>query len=208
MGKILATLYLFGVFFVAFMFISFYVSDIISKWKNRKSIVENQPEPISEPDYDVVGKSMTVFFAPLIPEKKPLMSEDLERESAAETECEPNISPDEVEVKINNSYIPDDDELEQYANEDVDTSGEFSQGLTYQQISHAIDVVEGRKFGENEEYLAGETFSLMADDFLHLICTQTDNELMVKKLIAGYVDSVGKMKPKPDIIDFDITKYV
>ena len=207
MEKILATLYLIGVFFVGFVLISFYISDTIGKWKNRKSIVENQPKPISEPDYDVVGKSMTVFFAPLIPEKhEPMMSEDLEREPAAETE--PGISPDEVEIKISNSYIPDDDELEQYASEDVDATGEFSQGLTYQQISHAIDVVEGKKSGENDELIAGETLNLMPSDFLNTICMQPEYENMVKKLISGYVDLIGK-KPKPAVmVDFDINQYV
>jgi len=208
MEKILATLYLIGVFFTTFVLISFYISDVIGKWKNRKSIVENQNEPISETEYDVVGKSTSVFLSPLRFEKnEPMMSEKLELEPAAEVE--PDISPDEVEVKTNNSYIPDDDELEQYANDDVDTSGDFSQGLTYQQISHAIDVVEGKKSGENDELLAGETLSVMPSDFLNLICRQADHESNVKKLLASYVDSVGKIKPKPvTVSNFNINKYV
>ena len=207
MEKILATLYLCSVFFVGFVLISFYISDVISKWKNRNNIEENNPEPVSEPEYDVVGKSKTVFLSPLMPEKnEPLMSEDLERKPAAETE--PDISPDEVEVTMCKPYVPDDDELAQYANDDVDTTSDFSQGLTYQQISHAIDVVEGKKTGNDDDLVAGETFNLMPSDFLDTICMQPDYENMVKKLIAGYVDAIGK-KPKPATVsNFNISKYV
>ena len=207
MENILATLYLIGVFFVAFVFISFYVSDVIGKWKNWKWLVDNEPELISEPEVDVIGKSMTSFLAPLWLEKnEPLMSEKLELEPTAE--AEPDISPDEIEVIMSRPYVPDDDELEQYANDDVDISGFFSQGLTFQQISHAIDVIEGKKFAADDALIAGETFNLMPSDFLNTICMQPDYENMVKKLIAGYVDAIGK-KPKPATVsNFNISKYV
>jgi len=48
----------------------------------------------------------------------------------------------------------------------------LSQGLTFEQISHAVDVVEGKKSGEKDEYFAGETLSVMPDDFLNMICMQ------------------------------------
>jgi len=208
MEKILATLYLIGVFFTAFIIVASYMSDVIGKWKNWKSIVENKPEPIYEPEVDVIGKSMTSFLAPIIFEKnEPLMSEKLELEPAAETEQD--ISPDEVEVKTSNSYIPDDEELEQYANDDMDISGDFSQGLTFQQISHAIDVIEGKKFAEDDALIAGEALSVMPSDFLNMICQQVDHENNVKKLLACYVDAVGKIKPKPTTVShFNISKYV
>ena len=38
---------------------------------------------------------------------------------------------------------------------------------------------------------------------------QAEHEAMVKKLIAGYLDYVGKMKPIPvPVATFDINKYV
>jgi len=81
--------------------------------------------------------------------------------------------------------------------------------LTYQQISQAIDVMEGKKSGVNEELIAGETFSLMPSDFLDLICLQTNYEMMVKSLIAGYENSIENMKPIPaTVADFDIKNYV
>ena len=178
MEKILAILYLIGVFFTALMFISFYVSEVFGKWKKRKSKVENNPEPISEPEVDVVGKSMTSFFAPL-------MSEAPEREPSLETE--PDISPDEVEVIMSRPYVPDDEELEQFANDDTDISGDFSQGLTYQQICHAVDMVHGKKSGEDDEIMAGKILSFMSFDFLDVICKQVDHENNVKKLLACWM---------------------
>ena len=210
MEKILATIYLFFLFFLAMVYLFYQISELIDRRKARKQMkaAREQTKPCEpEPLIDVVGKSTTAFLAPLIPEKqKPLMSEDLKPEPAAETE--PDILPDDVEVKMSNPYVPDDEELEQYANDDVDNSGDFSQGMTFQQISHAIDVVERKKTGEDEELIAGETLNLMPSDFLTTICMQPEYENMVKNLIAGYVDLIGK-KPKPVVIvDFDINKYV
>jgi hypothetical protein len=209
MEKILATLYLIGVFFVAFIFAASYINNLIDKWINRNKAEENRPEPISEPDIDVVGKSKSVFLAPLIAEKnEPVMSEVLVAETVSTAETEPDISPEEVDVTMTKPYIPDDDELEHYRNDDVDLANGFSQGLTYQQISQALDVIEGRKSGENEELIAGETVFLMPSDFLDMICMQTNHENMVKRLISNYENAVGNMKPIPVITDFDIKNYV
>jgi hypothetical protein len=140
-------------------------------------------------------------------EKKPFMSENLEQEPAMETE--PDIKPEEVEISLNVTYMPDDDELDTYRSNSMDLTDNLSQGLTYEQINHAIEVVEGKKSDESEEYLAGETFSVMSDDFLNVICMQANHEAMVKRLIAGYLDFPGKMKPVPAVVaNFDINKYV
>jgi hypothetical protein len=155
-------------------------------------------KPIEVSAYDVVGKSTTVFYAPLAPEP--------EGDSTMLTE--PDTMSDEVEVNQNSPYIPDDDELEQYRG-DADVTSEISQGLTFQEISQAIDVVEGRKSGEKEELLAAETLSIMPNEFLDMICMQANNESVVKKLIDSYVYSIGKVKPVPvAITEFDINKYV
>ena len=160
-----------------------------------------------EPVIDVVGKSTTAFLAPLITRMEPMMSMDLEREQQPAVETEPDISPSDVDVSLN--FPIDEDELEMYPNENPDASDDLSQGLTFEQINHALDVVEGRKSGENEEYLAGETFAIMPTDFLSMICMQTDHETMVKKLIAGYLDYPGKIKPVPaPVANFDINIYV
>jgi hypothetical protein len=152
-----------------------------------------------EPVYDVVGKSTTVFYAPLnLPEP----------EKASTMLTEPDTMSDEVEANLNTAYIPDDDELEQYRS-DADITDEISQGLTFQEISQAIDVVEGRVSGEAEELLAAETLSNMPDDFLNVICMQANQEAMVKKLISGYLDFNSKMKSvQLQVENFDINKYV
>jgi len=200
---------------VLFLFCMLYMVLQISNWidrvraRKRMREARTQEKPM-ETVIDVVGKSTTAFFAPLPPETiEPLMSEALELVMVSSAETEPDINPDNVEATLTNPFISDDDELEQYRNDDVDLTGDFSQGLTYQQISQAIDVVHGKKVGEPEEVAAGETFSFMPSDFLDMICAQAEHESVVKRLISCYVDSVGKVKPKTALVEnFDINKYV
>jgi hypothetical protein len=204
MAKILGTIYLSVLAFYTVWFIIFYIREWVDelKRKRRRQYVKALEKP-AEPAIDIVGKSTTAFLAPL----KPIVSVDLEREQQPALEAEPDISPSDVEISLN--LPPDEDEPEMYPNENHDTSDDLSQGLTFEQISHALDVVEGRKSDENDGYLAGEIFSMMPDDFLTVICVQTDHEAMVKKLIAGYLDFPGKMKPAPALVaNFDINNYV
>ena len=213
MAKILGIIYLTIIFLLCILFMVFQISEWIDRMKARKGMATaREPEKPLEPQpaIDVVGKSTTVFFTPLIPAGiEPLMSEDLEMEMKSEAATEPDVMTDEVETNLNTPYIPDEDELEQYVNNDVDVTGELSQGLTFEQISHAVEVIEGKKPGESDAYLAGETLCMMPTDFLDMICMQENYEAKVKKLIAGYLDFPGKMKPVPVLVaSFDINKYV
>ena len=213
MAKILGIIYMVVLFLFTIWYMVFQITDWIDRMRARKRMsftkepeLEKHVEPI--PAIDVVGKSMTVFLAPLTHvSNEPFMSDDLEMEPAAE--AVPDILPEEVEANLNRPVVLEEDELDDYSGDHMDLEGNLSRGLTYQQISDAIDVVEGRKSGENNEYLAGEVFSLMPSDFLGMICTQTDHETMVKKLIAGYVDFPAKMKPvSVSVANFDIKDYV
>jgi len=213
MEKILAPIYLSVLFFLAALYLLYQIRELIDRRTARKKTpAAKEPEKPLKQDsaIDIVGKSTTVFLAPLISASiEPTMSEELELEEKPAIETEPDILPEDVKVNLNVQYIPDEDELINYANYDMDLTGDLSQGLTYQQISDAIDVVHGNKKGENEEIIAGETLCLMPNDFLNMICMQTEYESVVKKLIACYVDSVGKIKPKPVVLtDFDINNYV
>jgi len=213
MAKVLATIYLSVLFFFVILYLVYQIRDLMDKRIARKRMAAaREPEKFLEPlpAIDIVGKSTTVFLAPLIPAgNEPLMSEDLETVMQLEAETEPDVMPDEVETNLNAPYIPDEDELIQYANDDMDMTDELSQGLTFEQISHAVEVIEGKKTGETDAYLAGETLTVMPTDFLDMICMQADHEAMVKKLIAGYLDYPDKMKPAPvSVANFDINQYV
>jgi len=204
-AKVLGTVYLSVLGLLSIWYIYFQISDWIDRMRARKKMREaNTPEKPLEPVIDVVGKSNTAFLSPLISASiEPMMGEGLV------VEAEPNINLEDVEINLPDRYIPDEEELAQYANDYVDLSGEFSQGLTFEQISQAIDVIQGKKSGEAEEIAAGETFSFMASDFLDMICAQVDHEAVVKRLISCYVDAVGKVKPIPALVaNFDINKYV
>ena len=210
MTKTLEIIYMSILFIFSLLFIAYYVRELFLKMTKRNIAPERVPEKPSEPTIDVVGKSTTTFLAPLMPETiEPIMSEKLEVEMKSEAETEPDINSEDVEANLYTPFVPDDDELYQYPNDNMDLTGGLSQGLTYQQISHVIDVVQGKKSDESDELIAGETLSIMPSDFLNMICTQVDNESIVKRLISNYVDSVDKIKPQPaDITDFDIHKYV
>jgi hypothetical protein len=201
-AKVLGTIYLSVLFLLSIWYIYCQISDAIDRVRARKRMMEAKTfEKPYEPVYDVVGKSTTVFLAPLMP----VMSEDLEPESVTALEPEPDVFPSEVEAHLNLSIAIADDEPEMYPDDNM----ELSQGLTFEQISHAVEVVEGKKSGENEEYFAGETLAVMPNDFLNMICLQENYEAKVKKLIAGYLDFPGKMKPVPAVVaNFDIKNYV
>ena len=171
MEKILATIYLFFLFFLAMVYLFYQISELTDRRKARKQMqaAREQMMPYKpEPVIDVVGKSSTVFLAPLPSvHNDPFMSDNLEKEPATKTELD--ILPETVETNLNSPVILEEDEVEDYSGEPTDLEGNFSQGLTYQQISEAIDVVEGRKTGKTEEHLAGETFTVMPDDFVNMI---------------------------------------
>ena len=204
MEKILATIYLSVIFFVAMLYLVFSFRDAIDRMKARKRMsIARASEKPPEPAIDVVGKTTTVFLSPL---HEPVISKQ-EPESAVETE--PEILPADVEVIINRPPDMNDVELDDYQNVNMDEADDLSQGLTFEQIGHAVEVIEGRKSGESDEYFAGETLTLMPSDFLSVICMQADYEAMVKKLIAGYFDFPCTMKPIPaQIANFDINNYV
>ena len=208
MEKILAWGYMIVVFILAIVYLFFSIYQWIDRINGRCFVSKiPKPEKPPEPAFDIVGKTYSVFLAPLVIE--PFMSENLETEQKSQAETEPDILTSEVEANLINSDVLDENELDDFSEENSDTEGDLSQGLTFEQIGNAIDVVKGIKSGENDELLAGETFSIMPTDFLDVICMQSDHEAMVKKLITGYLDFPQKMKPIPAMVaNFDINKYV
>jgi hypothetical protein len=204
MANILGFIYLGVLFVFCILYMAFQMYVWIDRLKARKKPLAGEPENPPEPVVtNVVGKSTTVFLAPL---HEPVTGEQ-KPEPAVETE--PEIQPADVEVILKQPLDMDEIEIDDFQNVDMDASDYLSQGLTFEQIGHAVEVVEGRKSGEADEYLAGETFSLMPPDFMTVICMQADREAMVKKLMAGYLDFPDKMKPVPvEVTDFDINNYV
>ena len=203
METILATVYLIAVSILTIGYL-FYA---VYQWIDRRCSKRASKPETPEPAYNMVGKSHSVFLTPLVIE--PIISDKLETEMKSEAVSEPEIQPDDVEVNLGNLQTIDADELDDFSGQNVNPEDVLSQGLTFEQISHAIEVVDGKKSGETDEYLAGQTFSMMPTDFLEVICGQPEHEAKVKKLISGYLDFPDKMKPvRVAISDFDINKYV
>ena len=154
---------------------------------------------------EVIGQTNRVFLVPLSEQQdeKPDMSVSVEMEPACETESA--VTTEDVEVNL---YAEDRfDESDMTIPCGVDSSGELSQGLTFEQISQALEVVKGEKNEEDEQVKAGETLSLMTDEMLEVITMHENNAFIVNKLISLYVDHPNKRKPKT-IEGFDIDKYV
>jgi hypothetical protein len=195
MENILATIYLSGLFFVAFLYLAYQINELKDRMKARKRMqAAREPEKPSTTVIDVVGKSTASFLAPLKPTIEPMMSEDLEVEMRPEAESEPDIASEEVESGPDAPYVPDEEELIRYANSDMDVTDELSQGLTFEQISHAMEALEGKQLTENDAYLAGETFSVMPDDFLNVICMQADHEAFAVSGGRGQLQSNCKSR--------------
>ena len=196
--KILAIIYLGIIAILVIFYLAYVIDDWITRFVHKKALkrIREEMDKKSDPTFDVVGKTTTKFLAPLTFEAdEPFMSEELEPETEL-VDAEPEISPEDVEVNPKQTVMIDDDELEDYSADNSEPDG-LSKGLTFEQISHAVEVVEGRKSNESDEYRAGETFMVMPTDFVDAICKQTEYETSVKRLISCYVDMAGKVKPVP-----------
>ena len=139
MAKILGIIYMVVLFLFCIWYLVFQTSEWIDRMKAKKRMREaREQEPVKpqepKPVVDVVGKSTTVFLAPLTPSSiEPFMSDDLEPEPAVESEQ--GITPEEVEANLNSAVILDEDELDDYSDEATDWDENMSKDLTCQQIS-------------------------------------------------------------------------
>jgi hypothetical protein len=210
MDKVLGITYLSIVAILVIVYLFVYINGLIFRiaykrlLRQKKDEADKSVNPVEV--FDIVGKSTVTFLAPLILESndEPFMSTDLEPEKAkSEVETEPEIPANDIETNIIGN-----DELDDFSDNEI-PADELSRGLTFEQIGHALEVFEGRKSSENDEYLAGETFSMMPTDFLNVICMQVEHEMKVKRLIACYVDATVKIKPVSTMVsNFDINKFV
>jgi hypothetical protein len=110
MEKILGIIYLTVVFLLSVIYLFYYIAIAMDRYKSLKK-KEPKPEPPPESANDIVGKSTTVFLAPL---HEPVMSIVLEYEMEQTVETEPDISPTDVEIIMNRTDLPDKDEFIDY----------------------------------------------------------------------------------------------
>jgi hypothetical protein len=175
--------------------------------------------PVSVPEtipHTVVGKSQTVYLEEHPKEKtkaiEPAFSEDLQRISAYEEE--PDIGNDDVDNSLNKDGFTEED---RFLSLDVDADdGDFpsSTGMTYEQISQALDVMQGRQTDEAGRQVAARIlYEVEGSDLFNFLTAQAENEALVEKLIKENIDnniplSENTKKKQRDRKEFDMDKYV
>jgi hypothetical protein len=175
-------------------------------------VKEKAPVPVPETaPYNIVGKSRTVYLQEAPPEGtkavEPAFSENLQRENPYEGE--PDIRADDVEENL-----PQEDE--RFIPLEAEPEGEaVSSGMTFEQISEALDVVQGRRQDEAGQTAAARTlYEAEGSDLFDFLTAQAENEAVIEKLLKENLDNNSVPPPekirkqKVDTEEFDMTKYV
>jgi len=181
--------------------------------KNNSQAME--PEPETAP-YSIVGKSQTVYLE-RPPESKsvaPFLSEDLKKKIPYDEE--PDNINDDVEYK-SESYTAEDilSEEERFMPFDSLPEEGESTGMTFQQISKAIDVVSGKNTDKDTRREVAQILNDIGEcDLFNFLTAQAENEMLIERLLRENIDdgvsqvpeNSGKKRRK--IEAFDMDKYV
>ena len=160
---------------------------------------------------NVVGKSQTVYLEelPKVQAKavEPVFSEDLEK-----GEEEPETTAADVEDNLDETPLPEE---ERFLPLDAEPDSEaVSTGMTYEQISEALDVVKGKEMGNTtESAVARMLYEIRGSDLFNFLTAQAENEALVEKLIKENIDDTAVPPPentgkRRKIEEFDMDKYV
>jgi hypothetical protein len=181
-------------------------------------VKEKTPVPVPEiVHYNIVGKSQTVYLEEPPKEQvkafEPLFSENLQPVPAYEEE--PDITDAEVDDSLNKDRFSEE---ERFLSLDADSDdGDFpsSTGMTYEQISQALDVVQGKQTDDaGRQATARILYEVQGSDLFNFLTAQAENEALVEKLIRENIDPDGGMIPengkkqRQDMEEFDMDKYV
>jgi hypothetical protein len=174
---------------------------------------QTQPEPIA---YSVVGKSQTVYLEEFSKEEakavEPAFSEDLPQISTYEEE--PDITNDDVANNLNEDRFSEED---RFLPLDTDADNEdfpSSTGMTYQQISEALDVMQGKPTDKSgQQATARILHEIEGSDLFNFLTAQAENEAVVERLIRENIDNNGvpfseNTRKRMEIETFDMDKYV
>lgn len=181
------------------------------------------PEPAipvvkSSDNTDVVGKTTIVYLEdPELAAKVPARSEKLEPSDFIGEE--PNISEDEVESELSaQPPTPEEllDEQERFEVMDDLAPGldpDFSTGLTFDELSNAVEVFTVQTDNEKKIIEAAKTIHTIKDtDLYEFFINQVSNQDNVESLMRDCLDEVGnplpKRRSKRDVKGFDMKRFV
>jgi len=179
--------------------------------KEKEATIQAMPEPDSG---QIVGRSQTVYLEKPAEEPakpiEPAFSEDLERLPAHEEE--PDITGSDVDYNTEEGILSEADRFLSF--DDPPDDGGISTGMTYEQLSSAMDVIQGKKTDERELHIVARTLvEIQGSDVFNFLTAQAENEQIIEKLMKDYLDTGGEpasgiRKKQKEIEEFDIGKYV
>ena len=162
---------------------------------------------------EIVGKTNTVYLKEIEIKKtlepEPTMSIPLE---AVE-----DITADDMDYNLDNDFIPDEDIYTQTEdNTDLDYDiNQFSTGLTFAEISQAVDVIKNLDTVNNDSKndAAKVLFEVKNTDMFDFFTTQISNTETIERLFRECLDNNGnplnKIKKNLNEVEkFNIDKYI
>lgn len=171
--------------------------------KKQKQSEKRPPEPtIKTESSSVIGKTTVVYLEdPAIVAVAPAFSIPLE--TTGYLGEEEDVSPDEVESELTPPLEKVLDKEELYERLDENAPGEdpeLSTGLTYQQLSQAVDVLsssslENRKDKEVME-VAHTLYAIRGTDMFQFFASQVGNTAMIEQILEECLDGDGQPLPK------------
>ena len=182
--------------------------------KNNIPVVELETETVSS---GIVGKSQTVYYEKQ-PERKaaaPFFSEDLKKEIPYDEE--PDTSDEDVEnLSFEESLEDILTEEERFMPFDADPDEEGnSSGMTYEQLNVAVNVVLGKKKGDEDCQTAARVlYEVSGSDVFNFLTAQAENEALIERLLKENIDDDGLPVTKRvgkkgrNVGEFDMDKYV
>jgi hypothetical protein len=164
---------------------------------------------------NIVGKSRTVYLEelPKEPEKavEPVFSEDLEEREPYEEEAE--TTAQDVEDNLDGTPLPENGRFMPLDEGPDDET--VSTGMTYGQISLALDVVKGKRTdAAAEPAVARMLDEIRGSELFNFLSAQAENEALVEKLIKENIGNDGgqlpanRRKRKAGNGEFDMDRYV
>ena len=181
----------------------------------KKKKKEETPNKIRVTDYDVIGKTKTVYIKePLKSRIEPMRSEPLPESDFISEDDE--ISSDDVEDNLDTVTDTDDDEEFQELMEAPlsKPDPDFSQSMTYEDIHNMAEVLSGRETDEDKRIRAAEALNDIQDtDFFDFLVELAESREKVEALMREHFDEAvePRMKTVPGTetaTDFDWNLYV
>ncbi len=146
---------------------------------------------------DVIGKTNIVYLEdPEVARKTPDRSEPLEKVAV---EVDEEINPDDVDDGFTpQKRLSKADMEELMALEDTMPDPDFSNALTFEQLSNVADVLMAKTDDRSRIMSAAETlYSLQDTDLFKFFSTEISTQNRVEKLIRERLDSIGKAATEP-----------